>query len=916
MAAAVLLVLAVVAAVLLVIYVVTPIFKGLGVAIAAIFRGLGWFIRHIFEFVAGMLGDSLRFIGSIVAMIVLMPLTVLNVVIGRWSAAGHFADGVKRECRVAGTCLYRVLLQRPLRLFMLHGLLEGVEQRVPEAMAAAPTADKPGKRVGQFAGYRIVGSLKGGGSGAKLYIAEPDADVRLRYPGMPDRVVIKTFALSEGSSLPQIVRESRALECAKMLGLVFEHGMDAQRFYYVMPYHAGDHLGIVTRQLHGEAAGDGLKPKQLATALGYIGDIVRTLSIYHEGGLWHKDIKPENIIIHDNRANLVDLGLVTPLRSAMTLTTHGTEYFRDPEMVRQALRGVKVHQVNGAKFDIFAAGAVLYFLIENTFPPHGALSRFSKKSPDALRWIVRRAMADYNHRYDTATEMLADLHAVAAAEDPFSVKPASLPSMSGGAAPVMPEPEPAPEFVASAGSPVPPASPEEPAAAAEGRQGSFKAGPVFATWSIGGKDKGDEERTPGVRPKLRVTNWWTGSYHVDDAGSGSVAGPRDVARMAREGAYEMRERAAEMQRKVSGGAMSARAAARQQIKSARARAREIRRNAKATRRSARAHRRHAVAERQPSAALILISVVFLSVIGLLLGALFMSASRSSSHSFVHVFDEADAVESPAAGRLPLILLPDLVDPEDERAAQRIDEIVASYEKKGYEVVIDAVTSDEIRDAYLDWLETDTGDDYAHHMADDHLEDLLEKFSLYGVLSVSEQSWPGAPDWSLDPNLVWSTRPGAKQRRFAEAPAPAPELPYLLVNDHPTKHDPVVEERIEKLLDRYEALGWTVIVDDEAEVAVRQAMPPGPIESFGPIEVPEAFHRVLDRKQLGGVLYVHTHPGSAPAAERIVLTELDADGEQESDTGVEIPEGTFETTSSGRAPTVTVDWPVVHVQLGE
>ena len=37
----------------------------------------------------------------------------------------------------------------------------------------------------------------------------------------------------------------------------------------------------------------------------------------------------------------MDFGLVTPLRSAMTLTTHGTEYFRDPEMVRMALKGVK-----------------------------------------------------------------------------------------------------------------------------------------------------------------------------------------------------------------------------------------------------------------------------------------------------------------------------------------------------------------------------------------------------------------------------------------------------------------------------------------------------------------------------------------------------------------------------------------------
>src|SRR5690606_11538154 len=148
------------------------------------------------------------------------------------------------------------------------------------------------------------------------------------------KVVIKAFALTDGSSLPQIARESRALEAAKQLGLVLDHGMDDHRFYYVMPYHDGDHLSIVARQLHGESDTDGLGKRELAMAMGYIEDLLLTLREYHRAGLWHKDVKPENIIVHDGRAHFVDLGLVTPLRSAMTLTTHGTEYFRDPEMVR------------------------------------------------------------------------------------------------------------------------------------------------------------------------------------------------------------------------------------------------------------------------------------------------------------------------------------------------------------------------------------------------------------------------------------------------------------------------------------------------------------------------------------------------------------------------------------------------------
>ncbi len=459
--------------ILALIFLVVPLLKAIGWMIGGIFNGLGWVVRHLLEFVGGMLKDSVRFVGAIIAFVVLLPLVLLNVIIGRWSASGHFGRSMKRECGVATNCLYRVVLQRPLRFLLLGGLLEGLEERVNEAVVAAPTSDKPRRRAGSFDGYTIVGSLPGGGSGAKLYIAEPDARRLRNNSEMPERVVIKSFVLTEGSSLPQILRESRALEAAKKLGLVLEHGMDEQRFFYVMPYHHGDHLGIVTRQLHGRSDRAGLDQQQLGSTLGYMEDLLQTLSRYHEGGLWHKDVKPDNIIIHSGQAHLVDLGLVTPLRSAMTLTTHGTEYFRDPEMVRMALRGVKVHQVDGGKFDIYAAGAVLYFVIENTFPAHGGLSSFSKRSPESVRWIVRRALADYNKRYETSALMLADLRTVAAAPDIWAVKPAHLPSMRGSEAVAVEEPraepapaQPEPVVVAAAGSPVPPKDATDAGAAA------------------------------------------------------------------------------------------------------------------------------------------------------------------------------------------------------------------------------------------------------------------------------------------------------------------------------------------------------------------------------------------------------------------------------------------------------------------
>ena len=105
----------VVLGILAIIFLVVPLLKGIGWMIGGLFNALGWLLRHVFEFIGGMLKDTVRFVGAIIAWLVLIPLVLLNVVIGRWSAAGHFFRSMKREVGVGTTCLYRVALQRPLR---------------------------------------------------------------------------------------------------------------------------------------------------------------------------------------------------------------------------------------------------------------------------------------------------------------------------------------------------------------------------------------------------------------------------------------------------------------------------------------------------------------------------------------------------------------------------------------------------------------------------------------------------------------------------------------------------------------------------------------------------------------------------------------------------------------------------------
>jgi len=429
--------------VVLIVYVVVPVF-----------RGIGWLVGRVGRFVLAEVTDAFRLMGALLAALVYMPMIVLNTVRGRWSRAQHYGRALEGELCAALAAVFRMAAGHPARLFGAQALVEGIEKRLPQAMAAAPpgtdaelrrdalgagaavgTPAAPG-RSGQFPGYQIIGTLAGGGSGGKLYVARPDAAKLSAFArqgfGPVGDVVIKAFSLAHGSSLPQIVRENRALDAAKRLGLVLEHELTNERYFYVMRYVPGDSLGVVTPRLHAASGGSGLAGRELSAVLGYACDLLGTLHEYHKAGLWHKDVKPDNIIVSGGHAHLVDFGLVTPLRSSMTLTTHGTEYFRDPEMVRLALRGVKVHEVDGARFDIYGAGAVLFSMIENSFPAHGGLSQVTRACPEALRWIIRRAMTDYDKRYPSAQAMLADLAAVAEAArsgNAAALRPADLPSV-------------------------------------------------------------------------------------------------------------------------------------------------------------------------------------------------------------------------------------------------------------------------------------------------------------------------------------------------------------------------------------------------------------------------------------------------------------------------------------------------------
>lgn len=273
--------------------------------------------------------------------------------------------------------------------------------------------------------YHVVDQLPGGGSGARIYVVR-------RVGGDPGELyVLKNFD-AQGGRLENLIRENQAVALARRLGLVIDSEVTKDSFYYVMPYYRGDTLtNAVIKQYRG-ASDERVDWNEYSwRSLGWVHQLLQIIAQFHEAGVFHKDIKPDNLICEGDRIHLVDIGLLTPLESVQQLTTHGTEYFRDPEMVRQAMNGAAVRDVDAAKFDIYAIGAVLYFLFEGDLPTSGSLSRLNKNVPRAVKLVIQRAMAPFDQRYSSARQMLADLDKLcfAASHDALAgVKPGDLPS--------------------------------------------------------------------------------------------------------------------------------------------------------------------------------------------------------------------------------------------------------------------------------------------------------------------------------------------------------------------------------------------------------------------------------------------------------------------------------------------------------
>ncbi len=159
----------------------------------------------------------------------------------------------------------------------------------------------------------------------------------------------------------------------------------------------------------------------------YISQIADALSYAHSLGVVHRDVKPGNLLFHqDGRLLLSDFGIVR-LKAQPSLTSVGsflgTAEYASPEQISTS-------EVD-FRSDIYSLGIILYELLTNTVPynapsPFVIMSdKLSKPVPsvrnirpelsEGIDEIVMKALArNPADRYQTATMLAADLRAAVA----------------------------------------------------------------------------------------------------------------------------------------------------------------------------------------------------------------------------------------------------------------------------------------------------------------------------------------------------------------------------------------------------------------------------------------------------------------------------------------------------------------------
>ena len=204
------------------------------------------------------------------------------------------------------------------------------------------------KRLGDFTLKGLIGEGRIG----KVYLATQDPfgrEVALK--------VIEERPLQDRQVWERFQRETSAmgrLEHPHVIP-IYAAGME-ERYYYIAMRYLRD--GTLEQQMACSS------PPAVATRLRWVRQIVWAVSVAHERGIIHRDIKLRNILIDNGSAFLTDFGLAK-LHDMSAITEAGqmmgTPLYMSPEQFEGS------GTVSAAQ-DVYALGVALYTVLANRHP--------------------------------------------------------------------------------------------------------------------------------------------------------------------------------------------------------------------------------------------------------------------------------------------------------------------------------------------------------------------------------------------------------------------------------------------------------------------------------------------------------------------------------------------------------------------
>ncbi len=291
--------------------------------------------------------------------------------------------------------------------------------------------------------YASVGSLGRGGMGEVALVEDRD---------IGRQVAVKRLLgeASGPSDVARFVDEVRTVGRLEHPNIVPIHdvGVDEQgRLFFVMKYVDGETLESVIARLR--AGDDATRRTYDATrCLEIFAGVLRALSFAHERGIVHRDVKPANVMVgRFGEVVLMDWGVARPIGGARegNASTAPAPEGRASTTSVGALVGTPLYmspeQASGqndaldARSDLYAACVVLHELLDgghHRFEEEGSLAALlhairttdpaplpkmfphSSDVPAEIVHFVRRGLRrDPRERWQSASEMLAELHLIA-----------------------------------------------------------------------------------------------------------------------------------------------------------------------------------------------------------------------------------------------------------------------------------------------------------------------------------------------------------------------------------------------------------------------------------------------------------------------------------------------------------------------